>query len=99
MTIKRMLPVIVDHKIKLKEVEIMLSRKELRDAYQEQLLKDKIEDITTELEQMERDSDGEFQAHTLYEDREAIAKDMIEHMEYDEQGYWDKVRQAIERFM
>ena len=99
MTIKRMVPVIVGNKIKLEEKYIVLSYKELRAAYQEQLLKDKVEDVITELKQMEQDSNGEFQANMLYADSEAIAKDLIEHMEYDEQGYWDKVRQTIERFM
>lgn len=99
MTIKRMVPIIVGERIELEETEIVLSRKELHDAYEEQLLIDKIEDVVTELKQMELDSNGEFRADALYEDREAIAKDLIEHMEYEEQGYWDKVHQAIERFM
>ena len=99
MTIKRLIPVIVNEKIEVEETEITLSFEELREAYKEFLLESKIEDIALELKNMEEDSEGQFDASLISDkDRELMARDLIDEIDCDS-NYWDKVRESIERYL
>lgn len=100
MTIKRMVPLrnIIGDKIDVVENEIALTDKELREAYEEYLLISKIEDVSQVLKEIEED-DEYFNASDIGDkDRELMARDLIEEMDYDN-SYWDKVRSSVEKYL